>query len=84
MMMGRVIQPRHLFEMLDIKNSDEAERVLTTVLYLLIYLKPGDVLKTNVAEFVKLAPDLIQMDSNIDSDIIVDELEKKKIISLPL
>lgn len=81
---GRIIQPNELFDMLNVKNREEAERVLSNTLYFLLYMRVGDKLSTSVADFNKIGPDLIQLDYAIDANIVADELVKKRIIKLPI
>lgn len=81
---GRVIQPNEIFDMLGVKNQEDAERVLCTTLQFLLYMRVGDKLSTSVADFNKIGPDLIQLDYAIDANIVADELVKKRIIKLPI
>lgn len=79
-----VIQPKQIFDLLNIKDSEEAEKVLTETLDFLIYLRQGDVLETSYARFEKLSDDLIHIDTNIDSRKVLDDLEKKRIVKFPV
>lgn len=81
---GRIVQPNELFDMLKVKNREEAERVLSNTLYFLLYMRVGDKLSTSVADFNKIAPDLIQLDYAVDANAIADEMVKKRIIKLPI
>lgn len=81
---GRVIQPNELFDMLNVKNREDAERVLSNTLYFLVYMRVGDKLSTATIDFTKVDTDLIQINYAIDANIIADEMVKKRIIKLPI
>ena len=82
--MKKVVQPQHIFDLLNVKDRDEAERVLSETLSFLIYMRAGDVLETSTAIFEKLSDDLFHIETNLDSRKIYDSLEKKKIIRFPV
>ena len=79
-----IIQPSSIFKMLNVKNNDDAEKVMSTTLSFLLYMKPGDILKTSNINFEKISPDLIYLDTDLNKDQMLDELSKKKIIKLPI
>ena len=69
--------------MLNVRDFDEANRVLKTSLDFLIYMRPGDLLVTASAKFHKIGPDLIQIDPNVDAQTFMDSLHKRKVIKFP-
>lgn len=73
-----------MFDMLNVKNFDEARRVMSHSLGLLAYLNPGDRLEITDIKFEKLSNDLIYIDSRLDLAQVVDSLEKKRILKFPL
>jgi len=79
----RVVHPQELFAMLNIKDFDSARKALITGFDFLIYMNPGDQLVMNNATFHKLDNDLFQVESNINSENVVDSLEKRKIVRIP-
>lgn len=81
---GRTIQPNELFDMLGVKNVEEAERVLSNTLFFLIYMRTGDKLSTSVADFKKIDSDLIQIDYATDASVVAEEMVRKRIIKLPI
>lgn len=81
---SKIFQPKYIFDMLGIKDTQEAEKVMSTLMYMLIYLQEGDKIQTTVATFEKISPDLLHIDCSLNGEFIVDELHKKKIIRLPV
>lgn len=81
--MTNVIQPESLYKILNVKNLEEAEKVLTVSYSFLLYLKKGDSLVTATATFNKIGEDLIQIDTKLNPDFITDELIRKRIIKFP-
>lgn len=78
-----IIQPESLYKILNVKNLEDAEKVLNTSLSFLLYLKIGDALVTATATFNKIDHDLIQIETCLDPDFIADELLRKRIIKFP-
>lgn len=79
-----VLQPKELFNLINVENKEEAERVLAVAYSFLLYLKVGEKLVTSTATFNKIGHDLIQIDSKVSPELITSELVGKKIIKLPL
>jgi len=79
-----VIQPSKLLKILNVKDEAEAEKILNCCFGFLIYLKEGQVLKTNTASFEKISNDLIHIDAKIDIKKTVKSLEKSKFIRIPI
>lgn len=79
-----ILQPSEMFRLLKIENTEEAERVLSTALEFLVYMKVGYTLKTGLVTFKKISNDLIHMDVKIDPNDFVDALEKAKVIRIPI
>lgn len=79
-----IIQPKDLFDLLGIKNHYEAERVMNYSFSLLANLKIGDTLKTGNLTLSKIDQTLIHIETSISSDVLLDEMEKRRIIKLPI
>lgn len=93
---GRTIQPHEIFKVFGYKEGQEfgtpgkeetrvdPAKVLSWAFAFLLYMKPGDILETSAASFKKLGPDLIQIDSDINLEVIADNMEKRNIMRLPV
>jgi hypothetical protein len=79
-----VQQPSDIYDLLDIRNRDEADKVLAAAYSYLVYLKVGDSLQTSRLTFNKISSDIIQIEVNLDPNILIDELEAKRIIKIPV
>lgn len=91
----RTIQPNEIFKVFGFKEGQEfgtpgneetkvdASKVLSWAFAFLLYMKPGDILETSGASFKKVSSDLIQIDSNLSLETLVDSLEKRSVIRLP-
>jgi hypothetical protein len=77
------LQPSEIFRKLKIKHTDEAERLLDTILKLLVYMKPGDKLKTGGITYTKLDADTVHLGVRVSAEEIADTLERKKVIRIP-
>lgn len=84
MIVGRTLQPKEVFDMMNIKDHEEAGKVLTAALYFLVYMHTGDKLETSVATFSKISDDLIHVGCLPRPEVIAEELAKKKIIRIPV
>ena len=80
----RTFQLADIFKLHHIKNTKEAEKVLNSILNLFLYMKTGDELEFSLARFSKLSDDIIHIEPLINSEILLDSLEKKKIIHIPI
>ena len=80
----RVIQPHDLFEMHNIKNQVDAEKVLSSAFNILVYLRVGDAMETSALRFTKVADDLLQIESILELEMLVDTLQQRRIIKLPI
>ena len=92
----RTIQPNEIFKVFGFKEGQEfgtpgnedtkvdASKVLSWAFAFLLYMKPGDILETSGASFKKISGDLIQIDSNINLEVLVDGIEKRSVIRLPV
>lgn len=76
----KTIRPKELFDMLQIKDVEEAERVFKYAFDFLSYMSVGDVLVTPTSSFEKLSDDLIHISSDINKDDMTNTLEKRRII----
>lgn len=81
---AKTIQPQQLFELLNVKNLEEATKVLATSLSLLAYMCPGDKLETSDMTFLKLSHDLIHIDCTTNFNQVVDNLDKSRVLRLPV
>lgn len=77
-----VLQPQQIFSMFKIKvqSLEEAERILDVALKLLVYLNPGDKLKSGGITYTKISEDLVHVDVKVKAEEIGDLLERKKVI----
>lgn len=80
----KTIQPQQLFELLNVKNTEETQKVLATALAFLAYMSPGDEMQTSDLVFEKIAPDLIHIRTEVDLTTVVDSMEKKRILRMPV
>ena len=76
----KTFQPAEIYAMLGVRNTEEAEKVLTMAYNLINYLSVGDSIQTSVVCFTKLSPDLVYLESKINKQDVTDTLIKKKII----
>lgn len=81
---AKTIQPQQLFDLLNVKNMEEATKVLATSLSLLAYMSPGDKLETSDMTFSKISADLIHVNCNMDFSQLVDSLHQSRILRLPV
>lgn len=81
---AKTIQPQQLFDLLNVKNMEEAHKVLATSMSLLAYMSPGDKLETSDMTFSKISVDLIHVKCNMDFNQIVDSLHQSRILRLPV
>lgn len=80
----RIIQPNDLFKMLNLKNSEEAEYILTQVFNFLLYIRPGDVIETSNALFEKVSKDLIYTNAKVNSPAVLKSFEEKLNLKFPV
>jgi hypothetical protein len=83
MMSGDVIKevrPKELFDMLQIKDVEEAERVFKYAFEFLAYISVGDIIQTPQGDFEKLSDDLIHISTSVNKDDMLNTLEKRRII----
>lgn len=76
----KVIRPKELFDMLQIKDVEEAERVFKYAFDFLSYMSVGDEIQTPNGKYVKLSDDLIHFQNDINKDDMANTLEKRRII----
>lgn len=81
--MQRVLQITEICEYLNIKNTEDLEKILTLLVNLLVYTKEGDQIKTSNIEFEKLSDNLIYVESKIEDDIS-ELLLNRKIVRIPI
>lgn len=81
---NKIFQPSELFEFLNCKDTETGHKILAGTLSLLMYLKPGESLETSFGTFSKLTPDLLHIQTNVHTDVLVDELVRSKVIKLPI
>ena len=81
--MDTIIQPKKLFKILKVKDFEEAEKVFASTLGFFVYLPIGHTIETSTASFHKVSNDLIQISTDIDTDNLVNFLEKTRIIKFP-
>lgn len=81
--MDKIIQPKKLFKILKVKDYEEAEKVFASTIGFFVYLPLGHTIQTSTASFHKISNDLIQITTDIDTDNLVNFLEKSKVIKFP-
>lgn len=79
-----MVHPADVYRLADVKHPEEADRVMKLLYGYLLYLKPGEKLSTSMATFSKISEDLIQVQTTIDFEDLVDQLEHKHVIKLPI
>lgn len=80
----RVIQPNQIARMHGIEDTKDFRRVLASAFNVLMYLKPGDRLETGSAAFEKLDTDLIRVEADVDLKQLVDNLEDRRVVRIPV
>ena len=80
----KIIQPHHLCNLLNVKNIEEAKRVLATGFSMLAYLSPGDSLETSDIKFQKISKDLIFVNTKTDLSAVVDSMDKARVLRIPV
>ena len=93
---GRTIQPAEIFKIFGYKEDQEfgtlscedtkvdANKILSWVFAMLIYLKPGDMIETSSARFKKISDDLLCIDVNLDLKLMLDNVEMRRVIKIPV
>ena len=76
----KVIQPKELFKLMNIKDTDEAVKIFQIALSFLVYIKEGEAIETSHAVFIKIADNMIKVNSKLDSKYTIDSLSKKRIL----
>ena len=79
-----VLQPKELFEILNVKNTGDAESLLNLVFAMLVYLKPGDEITTSYVALEKLSDDLVYLRVNPDNIHPLDTLDRKRVVRMPV
>jgi hypothetical protein len=79
-----LIQPKDIFKALQVKDKDEALRILSVAYTFLAYLKVGDALEVSSMEFSKIANDLIHLKINLSEEELLNTLEQFGVIKLPV
>jgi len=80
----RTFQPIDIFKLHKIKNVEEAEKILNSTLCILIYMAIGDSLEFSAARFTKVSNDLIYMENILEPAQVIDQLEKRRLIRIPI
>lgn len=80
----KVIQANHLCDLLNVKNVDEAKKVLAAGMSMLAYLSPGDSLEAGDMKFQKISKDLIFINTKADLSSIVDSMDQARVLRIPL
>ena len=68
----------------NIKNQVDAVKVLSSAFNILVYLRVGDAMETSALRFTKVADDLLQIESILELEMLVDTLQQRRIIKLPI
>ena len=71
-----------IFNILNVKDQEEAEKVFKFTLSFLSYLSVGDSIVTNDSTFTKVSVDLLQVETNINLEDVIDTFDKRKIINV--
>lgn len=84
--MEKVIQPSDISVLIGC-NCEDVEKIMSSVISVLVYMKPGESLKSSSTILEKIDNDLIHIDSEISVDRLLDTidfLEKKNVIKFPV
>jgi len=80
----RIVHPAEIFNVLNIKNFDEANKVLKGGFDFLLYMRAGDCLCLGeTIKFNKIRSDLFQIESDISPEILTDSLIKRRVVKIP-
>ena len=80
---SKIIQPKRLFRILKVKDYEEAEKVFASTVGFLVYLPIGHTIQTSTCSFQKISEDLIHISSNINSEQVINYLEKTQVVKFP-
>lgn len=76
----KIIKPKELFDMLQIKDVEEAERVFKYAFDFLSYMSVGDEIQTPNGTYTKISSDLIHFNQDLNKEDMVNTLEKRRVI----
>lgn len=79
-----ILQPSMLFDLIGVKNIEEANKVFSVILTALFYLPKGVRLETSTIALQKLSDDLIFIDSDLEFEDVLGLLNEKKLIKIPI
>ena len=82
-MSQRVLQLTEICDYLNLKKTDDLEKILAFLINLLVYTKEGVQIKTSAISFEKLSGNLIYVDSSIKGNIS-ELLTNQKIVRIPI
>ena len=82
---GRILQTKQLFKMLNIDadRHEEAEKIQALTIDFLLYMNVHDTFETSSSRFTKLNHDLLHIEYRADELAVVDSLARRKIIRIP-
>jgi hypothetical protein len=76
----KIYQLSNILKKINIKDVDDGKLAIDFFVSFLLYLSPGDVIKTHEVDFIKVDNEFIQLNIKINKEDMVDNLEKYKII----
>lgn len=79
----QVIQPAEVFDLLGIKNSEEAHKILNFLVSFINYMSVGTELHVSCIKMTKISRDLIHINPEIDFSEVVDSLNKSMTLKIP-
>lgn len=80
---SKTIQPSDISALIGVSQED-TEKILSIIFSMLLYMHPGDQMESSFARIEKLDPSLIYIDCGLNKNNIVDFLEKRGIIKIPV
>jgi len=79
-----ILQPAMIFDLIGVKNTEDANKVFSAVLSFLLYLPNGARLETSSISVQKITNDLLVVDTIAGTNEVLTLLNDNKLIKLPL
>jgi hypothetical protein len=80
----RTFQSAEICRICGIKDVDAGQRLISTTLRFLTYLKPGDSIECSDLKLTSLSEDLLHFEHSLDLASTLDDLEARKVIKIPV
>ena len=79
----KIIQPSYVSGLMDV-SQDDTEKIMSVIFSMMLYMNPGDKMESSFASLEKLDQDLMHIDCHVNKNNLVDFLEKRNIIKIPV